>query len=104
MKGGDAFRPKILKEIVLTLETQVTHGITDQHSLEAAVRDRLETLASGLTGHRLERWLLADLRRQRLIPCAQRHQSDRLRAGYVTEGMEMLNDTMDYAAALGTRF
>jgi hypothetical protein len=100
MKGGDAFRPKILKEIALTLEAQVTHGITDQQCLEAAVRDRLEIVAARLPKCRLEDWLLVNPERERFIPCAAVHWSDRLRAGYVAEGMEMFDDTMSYAAAL----
>ena len=100
MKNGDAFRPAILKEVVLTLEAQVTCGIADRRRLETAVRDRLKTVAARLNGHRLEQWLLADLRRERLIPCARYDWIDRLRAGYVAEGIEMFKVTMDYAAAL----
>lgn len=100
MKAGDAIRPTILKEVVLTLETQVTHGITDQQSLETAVRDRLKVVAACLTECRLERWLLMNLKRERFIPCARCDWSDRLRAGYVAEGMEMFDDTMSYAVAL----
>ena len=103
MKNGDAFRPTILKEVVLTLAALTTCGIADQQTLETAVRDRLETVAGRLADDRLEQWLLADVRRERLIPCARCHWSDRLRVGYVAEGMEMFNDAMDYAAALGTR-
>ena len=100
MKGGDAFRPKILKEIVLTLETQVAHGITDQQSFEAAVRDRLEIVAARLPKCRLENWLIVNPERERFISCTRYGWSDRLRAGYVAEGMEMFDDTMSYAVAL----
>ena len=53
-----------------------------------------------LTGHRLEQWLLANLERERLIPCADCDWGDRLRRAYVEEGMEMFEDTMDYVNAL----
>lgn len=101
MKGGDAFRPAILKEVVLSLETHMTCGISDQRSLKTAVRDRLETVVARLTEHRLEQWLLADTRREHLVPRAQCQWSDRLRAGYVAEALEMFKDTLEYAAALG---
>jgi len=102
MKNGDAFRPAILKQVVLTLNRHVLAGTSDRTSLKAAVRDRLETVAGRQSDDRLEQWLLADVQRERLLPSGKDNWIDRLRAGYVAEGMEMFEDTMDYAIALAS--
>jgi hypothetical protein len=99
MKGGDRFRPRLLREVMLSLRDQTACGIDDREALRTTACDRLTTFAARLPQSRLEQWLLANQKRERFIPVTSGMWLDRLRAGYVSEGMEILEDTLDYASA-----
>src|SRR3954470_11037096 len=79
MKGGDPFRPRLLKEVMLSLRDHAACGIVDREALRIAACDRLTTFAACVPQNRLEQWLLANLKRERFIPLTSGMWLDRLR-------------------------
>jgi hypothetical protein len=100
LKNGDRFRPRMLREVVLGLETALIDGISDRQNLRAIVLRRLETTVRKWPVGYLEEWLQAAPRRLDRLPTADRNRLDLLRWGWMSEAEEMIDDTLDYADAL----
>ena len=100
IKGGDPFRPRMTKVVVLGIEEAVNAGYEDRSSIAAIVRARVEASVTKLSQHRLEGWLQARPARERFMPCNQMNRIDRLRGGYVGEAMEVFEDAFAYVKAL----
>jgi hypothetical protein len=99
-KGGDKFRPRMTKDVVLGIEEALLAGTEDRSAVAALVRARVEASVTKLSRRRLDQWLMAGLGRERLLPCTEMDQRDRLRKGYVKEAMEIFEYAFDYIEAL----
>ncbi|AMB46911.1 hypothetical protein [Methylobacterium sp. AMS5] len=100
LKNGDRFRPRMLREVVLGLETALINGVSDRQHLHATVLGRLETTVRKWPVGHLKEWLQADCRRLDRLPSTSNNRLDALREGWLGEAAEMIGDTLDYADAL----
>jgi hypothetical protein len=100
IKGGDKFRSRMTKEVVLGIEEAILAGNMDHSAIEAIVRARVEASVAKLSQRHLEGWLRARPARERFMPGNQINRIDRLRGRYVGEAMEVFEDALDYVEAL----
>jgi hypothetical protein len=100
IKGGDDFRPRMTKEVVLGIEEAILAGNMDRSAMAVIVRARVKASVAKLPQRRLEEWLRARPARERFMPGNQINRIDRLRGGYIREAMEVFEDALDYVEAL----
>ena len=96
--GGDAFRPRMTKVVVLGIKEAILAGAPGRSVIAAIVRARVEASVAKLPRHRMEEWLQA--RPAFEVPSNGMSRIEGLREGYVEEAMKVFDDALDYVEAL----
>ncbi len=100
IKGGDRYRPRMVKEAVLGIKEDTGLGIDDRATLAVRHRNRMVKLAKTRSQRFLEKWLQARPTRQRVIFGQAGSDLEHQRTAYVMEAMDVFEDTFDYIESL----
>lgn len=97
---GERFRKRILKAILPILRKEIYIVEHSKEAIGVTISKGLTRSANTMSDALLNTWISANPKRTRFVPSDTRPLTDRLRAGYVAEGMEIYEDTYDYIEAV----